>query len=431
MQTAKKLLLNGVEITAYKIVYADSILNTKVGSLTEKTIGEDLAPYLLGDNCAYDFDKQSATRLFEIIKAQFGCELEMVNAADTQARGEYEILVGNTDAECDLKQDAYTCKMIGKKYVICGGAWGTTWHAMDALEAYLTNEKAMAIDLAYADLSGTYALKKVACLGDSITRGSQSLPDGNGFGTPDGVTASWGPATSHYFENYLGYPANLQRTLWKDYLVFNFGQGLATMRNILDADGTPWKFYYHGTGKYASCLALSNQEGFAFDAVLIMLGTNDSGRDGGAKTWGDEQRLDYQNEAEMLLSEILKGSPNAKFALMNVPHSCDSHSPSENNKTMRAIQKSAAKALFAKGYDICHFDMGAYTAENLGNGHGDTKEAEIEAHADYYNIRTETGKPDTTHPNYRGYNRIAAGMRGLLAYLLDGGEKPAHIIDLD
>ena len=431
MQTKRTLLLNGLEIAAYQIVYGDSVLNTKVGSLTEKTIGEDLAPYLLGDNCAYDFDKQSATRLFEIIKEQFGVELKLVNSADCDARSEYEILVGNTDAGYDLNRDAYFCKQIGKKYVICGGAWGTTWHAMDAIESYLTATDASEIDLAEIDLSGTYLLKKVACLGDSITRGSQSLPDGAGFGAPGGVAASFGSvATSHYFENYLGYPCNLQRMLWKDYLIFNFGQGLATMRNILDEEGNPWKFYYHGTAKYASCLALSNQDDFAFDAVLIMLGTNDSGRDGGAKTWGEAQGLDYLNEAEKLLSELREGSPNARFTLMNVPHSCDSHKPSENSAAIRAIQKMTAETLFAKGYDLALFDLGAYTAANLGNGHGDTREAEIEAHADYYNIRTDTGKPDTTHPNYRGYHKIAQGVRGLIAYLLEDAEKPEWLIDL-
>lgn len=428
----KKLLINGIEIKAYQIVYGDTPLNAKIGSGTGNTIGEDIGRFLLGDHCGYDFDRQSACRLRDIINDACGCELKMISSAEADARSAHSIFVGRTEMAQEQAYNAFTCKLVGEDYVVCGGSYGATWHAIDQIEAYL-NTAEECVDLAnVGDLSGTCIIKTVACLGDSITRGSQSLPDGNGFGAPDGYAASFGPvATSHYFEQYLSYPANLQRTLWKDWLIFNFGQGLATMRNCLDVDGNPWKFYYHGTQKYASCLAKSNEEGFSFDAVLIMLGTNDSGKEGGAKNWTEQQKADYQNEAEKLLDEISVGSPNAKFALMNVPHRCDSHKPSEGDAAIRALQKETAAALKAKGYDICHFDMNAYTSANMGSGHGDTKEAEIEAHADFYNIRTETGKPDTTHPNYRGYHRISQGVRGLLSYMLEGGEKSEYIIEIE
>ena len=55
---------------------------------------------------------------------------------------------------------------------------------------------------------------------------------------------------------------------------------------------------------------------------------------------------------------------------------------------------------------------------------------ELKAHEDYYNIKTDTGTPDTTHPNYRGYGKIAEGMEDLLNYLFHEGDKPVYMIDL-
>ena len=222
----------------------------------------------------------------------------------------------------------------------------------------------------------------------------------------------------------MSYPANLQRKLWKEYLIFNFGRGFASMRK-LDNEGP---VHYRETAQCEKCLSYSNRSDFAFDAVLIMLGTNDSGRDGGAKTWGEEQRADYFNEAKRLIDEVKAGSPNARFAIMTMPHGCDCHKPSENAAAVRTLQRNTVSTLRRAGYDISCFDMGAYTAEHMGNGHGATKEEEIEIHADHYNIRTETGKPDTTHPNYRGYASIARGVEGLVTYLLAGDEVPEYLV---
>ena len=199
----------------------------------------------------------------------------------------------------------------------------------------------------------------------------------------------------------------------------------------LNPDPATGPFYYQRTPAYAKCKSYSDRPDFSFDAVLIMLGTNDSGRDGGAKTWGEEQRADYCNEARALIASLASGSPEARFVLMTVPHNCDSHKISENSATLRVLQRECVKMLCKEGFDLSCYDMGAYSADHLGNGHGATKEEEIEAHADFYNIRTETGKPDTTHPNYRGYGKIAAGMKVLVEYMIADGEAPKYMIDLD
>jgi hypothetical protein len=78
--------------------------------------------------------------------------------------------------------------------------------------------------------------------------------------------------------------------------------------------------------------------------------------------------------------------------------------------------------------------MEAYTTENLRDPNktecGKVVTLENKAHEDYYNIKTDTGTPDTTHPNYRGYGKIAEGMEDLLLYILEGGAAPEYIIEL-
>ena len=427
----KKLILNGKPLASLRIVYGASPLTRSVGSQTGKTVGEDIGRFLQGENRACDFDLQSARRLAECVETLTGEMPVLLSSLDTEIQ-DGDILVGNVGSvELPADERDYLCCVddASRRLWVYGGSFGATWHAVCALCKVLECIPDGGELSSVLPIEGRAPLRTVACLGDSITRGSQSLPDGNGFGTPDGLTASFGgAATSIYFEQYMSYPSNLQRALWKEYLVFNFGRGLATMRD-LNPDPATGPFYYQRTPAYVKCKSYSDRSDFSFDAVLIMLGTNDSGRDGGAKTWGAEQRADYCNEARSLIASISAGSPEARFVLMTVPHNCDSHKISENNLVLRALQRECVKMLRQEGFDLSCYDMGAYSADHLGNGHGDTKEAEIEAHADFYNIRTETGKPDTTHPNYLGYATIAKGMEPLLRCLLEGAEAPGYLLD--
>ena len=395
-------LPNGAELSNVTIVYAESPLNCSVGSLTGKTVGEDIGSLLLGENTAYDFDRQTALRLRDLLKKICNAELPLICASAREGVGGAIVIA--TDP-LQYSPRAYEISERDGDLVICGGSYGATWHAIDAIEEALCAGRGIAMG------KGSYPIRCVACMGDSITRGSQALPDGNGFGSPDGLAASFGgKATSHYFEQYLSYPANLARTLWKDYAVFNYGQGNSTMRRFESCV----QFYYHDTAKFASALEASSREGHAFDDVFIMLGTNDSGREGGAKEWGDEQKADFVNEAERLLKAVLQSSPNARFVLMNVPHRCNCHKPSESDSVVRATQRETVQILAEKGYPITHYDMAAYTTAHMGNGSGTTLEEELAIHADYYNIRTDTGKPDTTHPNYRGYHSISLAVQSIL-----------------
>ncbi len=483
----ERLLLGGVNITSYRIVYGSSPLNRKISD-TGNTIAGDILPFLQGENKACKFDYESALRLQALIKELFGYEVAVVDASKVKTSiSKYEILVGDVieRQSCfrmtqGLADDKYVCALntavtnLPNHYIVSGGSYGATWHAVDALEAYLKEElqknPEAVIDIKNAgDLSGAYEFKTVACIGDSITRGSQAFPQANGYGNSNGYAARWGDsATAHYFENYFGYPCVLQRELWKDHLVYNFGVGATTMRKH---DGDEAR-YYAAQSKFANLLSLSNRNDFDFDVVLIMLGTNDSGKPTTVRTveydasyqitnvaWDEATVADYQREAKSLMDRILVGSPNAQFVLMNAPHRCDGDKSSlgeavkdsfgnvvfdqatglpmfqvsslaKDNAT-RAAQLRVATALKAQGYNLLHYDMGAYTKTALSNGAcGSDRTGELKAHEMYYNIKTDTGTPDTTHPNYRGYGKIALGMSELLNYLLHDGNKPIYMIDI-
>ena len=450
------LLLSGVNISSYKIVYARPSIETTKISNTGKTIKEDLAPYLMGENADFMFDYQSAVRLQQLIKEHFGYELQIVQDQQTTVESKYEILVGQTNRQSTrrmtlLNRDKfatvadftntnnYVCMPSTSKstqYVICGGVYGATWHAIDELEKYIIENKSetKAIDLANAgDLSGQYDFKHIACIGDSITRGSQALPDGNNFGNDKGVAASFGSAaTSTYFENYLSYPAALGRALWKDYVVENCGRGWSSMRDYFPNAKDTGPYYYLDTTGYTQCINAGKKD--AYDTVLIMLGTNDAGKDGGAKNWTDEHKEEFKAEAKLLIDRIKADSPDATFVLMNAPHRCDGHSENLNDSAMRVLQKDTAQWLLDQGYNVLHYDMEAYTTENLRDPSktecGKVVTLENKAHEDYYNIKTDTGTPDTTHPNYRGYGKIAEGMEDLLLYILEGGAAPEYMIEL-
>ena len=42
----------------------------------------------------------------------------------------------------------------------------------------------------------------------------------------------------------------------------------------------------------------------------------------------------------------------------------------------------------------------------------------------------DAGKDDYTHPNYRGYAKMAEHIQPLIEFLLGSGEKPKYMIDL-
>ena len=419
--------VGGVDIGEYKIVYAHSPLENKVGSGTGKTVGEDLADYLQGENKAMDFDYQTAVRLQTLIKEATGKTLELVKDSASAQWEEKEILVGQTNrtasknAVTDLEMDGYVCVKADTRYVVTGTAYGTTWHAVDSIETMIKDAKnsgAEALEL--KDVTDSYRLKKVACVGDSITRGSQALADNLGNAT---ITKKWGSAaTTVYFEQYLGYPCVMQRELWQEYRVFNFGMGQRTM--ILTKNTTR----YRDCAKYTECVGYSNRDDVEFDLVLIMLGTNDASHIASAN-WTATQKQSYLDETQFLVDSISAGSPDAKFVLMNLPHRCDGGSPNANDAEVRRVQAQTVTQLAETGREIYLYDMESFTIENLTSDpsrEGQSSAVETEIHRDYYNLKDNAN--DKTHPSYLGYGKIAEGMIELADFFLGEGKKPEYLL---
>ena len=299
--------------------------------------------------------------------------------------------------------------------MICGDAYGTTWHAVDALEKKL-GEADKTLDLKSADLSGSYAMKKVACVGDSITRGSQALADNLGNAT---VTKSWGPsATGIYFEQYLGYPCVMQREMWQEYRVFNFGMGQRTMIK------TGSQYRYRDCAKYTELMSYSDRDDVEFDLVLIMLGTNDSAIVNN-ETWPQARVDEYIEETQFLVDSVVAGSPDAQFVLLNVPHRCDGDAPLARDAGVRRVQTLTVQTLAGTGRPILLYDMERFTIDNLTSDPSKEGQNEVEIHKDYYNMKD--GATDKTHPSYLGYGKIAEGMQELAEHLLDDGRKPDYL----
>ena len=424
------MTIDGVDIGEYKIVYAHSPLED-VLSNTGKSVGEDLAEYLQGENKAMDFDYQTAVRLQTLIKDKVGKTLELVKDTDEAKKSDREILVGKTnrDASIDgvdeLGMDEFVCKAVGTRYMISGANYGTTWHAVDSLEKLIKNEikKGSAVlDLKTSGrIEDSYEMKKVACVGDSITRGSQALPDNIG---PSEVTKAWGAdATAVYFEQYLGYPSVMQRELWQEYVVLNFGEGGRTLTT------TKENVRYRDCAKFTECLEYSNREDVAFDLVLIMLGTNDAGLNGNLDPLAASQKTDFPVELKFLADSIAAGSPDAQFVLMNAPHRCDGSDPLVGFSDVREVQAKAVETLREQMINIVLYDMNRFTIENLTSDpskEGKSPEMEVEIHEEYYNLRF--GANDKLHPSYLGYGKIAEGMRELAEFFLGDGNMPTYLI---
>jgi len=356
------LSLAGADIKQYTIVYAQSPFAAQMAN-------DDFG---LFDNA--DFDKQTAKALASLIKKAFGAELSVV-CDDTAPVGEYEILVGLTNraeskksAVSSLKSDQFLLRMDGKKLVVCGGEYGTTWHAAEAFSAWLTAEAEARNTKPNLekDLSGTYRLKRVALIGDSLTYG-------------DGSTGYTSTA-------YFTYPAQLQRMMWKDYLFFNYGECGKTMRydSAMNQATT-----FNKTGKYKGSETYTKLMGSSesFDLVVIMLGTNDTKVDTSWSSPADDTL--FKNAMADLVSDVKKKSSNAEFIIMTAPKTNPSNSSSFALPFIVGVQKAGAAELKNKGEKVSLFDMRAYTEANAKAGHF----------------------KDSVHYNDLGYQMLAKGVK--------------------
>lgn len=353
----ESLQLEGNDISQYTIVYRRHNYFKVIGTIGDK---------LLND---YDFDRLSAERLSDLIFKNFGVRLTVAQDTKTD-EGEYEILVGQTNRDLhptDLTEDQYVFLMSGKKLVMCGGAYGTTWHAADAFEGWIEaqkNNQVSAPNFTTTDaIRSEYHLKTVSCIGDSITYASTAT-------NPE----------------YLSYPANLQRLLWKDYLVFGYGKSATTMRNDLEKP-------YTATAEYQAFI----ENPIGYDLVLIMLGTNETYYD---LTWTDSDTVKYKNSMRGILDAVKVNSPSATFVLMNAPAYYGNGNHARN--PIREVQREAAETLYGEGYDLRFYDMYQYSSTNMG----------------------KAMFPDSLHPSDEGYVKMAEGVRELVLAIMEQKDNP-------
>lgn len=355
------LTIAGEDISKFTIVYTPAY--------SEEFLAE------FEDFLGYDFEHnlETANELQKLLKETFGVTLPVVKAG-TETDG-HEILVG-VRKEDALADDAYAIRAEGKKLIVTGGSYGAVYHALDAFKKAFA--ETTVADMVWEDgflLSGRASMKRIACIGDSLTEGSIG-----GHVTPE-----------------LAYPAALQRFLWRDYNVYNYGLGGTS---LINSSANP----YMSSRQYNDCLT----SGMQYDLILVMLGTNDSKVVG--DTWTDAANTEFMSCAKTLFASLKEKSPEARFAYMNCPVKFTEAGYA--NAYMLPVQKEAATLLAKEGYDITHYDMRAYTTEVL----------------------TKDNFPkDGLHPNYDGYYKIAEGVCDLVYHLAEGDENDAldYIIPLE
>lgn len=359
----ESLKIAGAELSEYTIVYARNTYFKVLSGIRDQLKGD------------YDFDHLTAQRLAELIFDRFGVRLEVVQDTKQKEAGEREILIGKTNRKLHpetLGNDDYTVSLNESRLVICGGAFGTTWHAIDAIADWLDRqaEQGSTADFTAADsITGTYHLKTVACIGDSITYGATSTNP-----------------------QYLSFPANMQRILWHDYLITNYGHSGKTMRDDLQDS-------YMGTDTWKKLMA----DETGYDLVLLMLGTNDSHRD---QDWdsGDDTR--FKRSCRILLNAVKEKNPNATFVMMNCPKYFDPNGKFASPH-IRELQLEIAKELKAEGFPILFYDMYRFTEQEMGGALF----------------------PDNLHPADAGYVVMGKGVSQLVRAVMEN-EKNRYLVEL-
>lgn len=319
-KTFSSLKIGETPISDYTIVYARS----EYASYTRIPTMKDYFP-------VHDFNRDTAKRLSELIFDLSGIKLP-IKEDEGYAASANEILIGKTNraettkAIGGLTSDDYLIEVVDTKLVICGGEYGTTWHALDHLETFfaglLAEQKTdytFASDFSY---KGNYHLVRVGCIGDSITQGNNISP------------------------TILTYPAHLARYLWKDALVTNLGSSGSTMRDDLAA--------YTERDVYQTALKIAAET----DLFFIMLGTNDSFYD---SSWSSADSEKFNEDCLDIVKSLWEKNDNLQFVLANCPTYFGTGGWA--SATVRLLQKALVPTLNDAGYPTTFFDMHTATLQ--------------------------------------------------------------------
>ena len=349
------LKIGETSLSDYRIVYAKSEYSgyLKISSMKE---------YFP----VYDFDHETADRLSDLIYDLSGVRLKVVQDQGNPETAN-EILIGKTNRTESVKalkldklvSDDFLVDVEGTKLVICGGEHGTTWHALDYLEKFLTGllaeytaDYTFASDFTY---KGSYHLIRITCIGDSITAGAGSNNAA-----------------------MLSYPAQMGRYLWKDALVRNLGSSGATMRDDLAA--------YTARDVYTKALQVAAET----DLFTIMLGTNDSFYD---TVWTSEDSKKFNDDCLDIVKSLFNKNNDLQFVLSNCPRYFGNGGWA--SKTVRDLQAALVPVLNNAGYPTTFFDM--YTPTST--------------------MRNDF--PDELHPSNAGYLKLGKIFADGLQPVLD------------
>ena len=347
------ITIAGVALSEYTIVYApDAFETAKEQYPNSFTYGET------------HYAKLIAEEMAQVFKNMVGVELRVV--PDTEPETANEILVGETNRKESAKQSnrnlyLFNLAVKGTKLVLEGASSAANYDSMERLFAYFQSQgtKDVTVPAGFAT-NGDADVITVACIGDSITAGA-----GSSNGT------------------YCTYPAILQRILWKDYLIINYGNSGKTMREDL-ADA------YIKCPQYTSVKSKAKD----VDIALIMLGTNDSNRD---QNWNDNSTAEFEKGYRNLLEVLKKGNPDMKYVMMNCP--VYGGTAQFGSETVRNLQRSLTSDLKSEGWDMYFFDMYTFSKD----------------------VITLRNFPDSLHPGDKGYAIMANGLANkLLLPLADG-----------
>ena len=323
--------INGVDLENYTIVWAES----------EYTLYQKLYSKYLPEK---DMNEETAERLQAFFRNTCGIEVEVISEKD-KVQYQYEIYVGavtRNDLFRELalgrqQEDDYRIAAGNDCLYICGGAYGTTWHALDDFEAQVKDQLAKNNKVAFEegfDHAGEYHLIKIGMVGDSITQGSGSSTKDRGV---------------------LAHPNQIGRILWKDCLVYNYGQAGRTMRED------------HGDSYMAASVYQEALLGARdMDIMTIMLGTNDADRFFAANgKWTDADDAQFVASCEKMVKSFYDRNNNLKFFLFNAPTCFRQDSDYVAGiPDVREAQQMAYDSLVAKGYSMLGFlDVGSLTED--------------------------------------------------------------------
>ena len=354
------------DISEFDIVYAKSPIESCDESLRSTLCGE------------LNKDFVNATRLSDLIFKYTGIRLDIYKDVDYSRSDRKIIAVGNTNLKLTAKpsdRDNFVIKLtdIGD-LAICGGIEGSTWHAIDNIESLLSscyeNNEPAAIT-ASSELSGSYHIKRIACVGDSITAGGGSTDT-----------------------RYTSYTANLNRMLWRDYYFINFAVGGTTARSDFSSA-------YQNTVLYQDYIKHAS----TYDAVIVMLGINDSAHE--TMPWPQEGDDTFITDLKDLFLKTHEFSENEKFIIMNC---CFTPLDwfTERAQYIRNLQIKAAKELYEDYPDnIVFYDMFKYSTEYMPS----------------------SMFADGLHPNDEGYIVMAQGVGQMIQDVFNANQNE-YFVDL-